>query len=166
MEYLKAVKVPSPAEIEEENVWIRREVERIGPEKLDIIGRAAMAARNNAYDPYSKYAVGAAILCRSGKIFSGCNTEVVTYTQTGHAENNAINTAINAGEAQENRRFIEALVVCHSTESQPCGSCRQVMAEHCDKALVIEIDLEGNPLNVTSLKILFPYAFTPSNLGK
>ena len=164
--YLKAVKVPSSAEIEQERVWVQEEIERIGGEKLEELARAAVGSRKNAYMPYSGYAVGAAVLCSSGKIYAAPNTEVVTYSQTGHAEENAISKAISEGEGRDNRRFVEVLVVCHSGESQPCGSCRQVIAEHCDNALVIDVDPEGNPVSVTSLGILLPLSFTPSHLGK
>lgn len=165
-EYLKIIAVPSPAEIEQERAWIQEEIERIGEEKLGDLARAAVEARAHAYAPYSGYAVGAAVLCSSGEIYVAPNTEVVTYFQTGHAEENAISKALSEGEGKDNRRFIEALVVCHSGESQPCGSCRQVIAEHCDNALIIDVDPEGNPVSSTSLKILFPLAFTPSHLGK
>ncbi len=165
-EYFKAIKVPSPAEIEQERIWIQTRIEQIGDDKLHEIIDLARDVRGRAYKPYSNYAVGAAILCKSGKTYCACNTEVVTYTQTGHAESNAISKAISEGEAGENRDFIDALAVCHSGKSQPCGGCRQTIAEHCDNALIIDVDLEGRPLNITSLKILFPYAFVPSHLGK
>ena len=165
-EYLKTITVPSPAEIEQERVWIQNEIERIGEERLGELTKAAVGARANAYIPYSGYAVGAAVLCSSGRIYAAPNTEVVTYSQTGHAEGNSISKALSEGEGKDNRRFIEALVVCHSGKSQPCGSCRQVIAEHCDNALIIDVGPEGNPVSATSLKILFPLAFTPTHLGK
>lgn len=136
---------------------------RIGGEKLEELARAAVGARENAYMPYSEYGVGAAVLCSSGKVYAAPNTEMVTYSQTGHAEENAISKAISEGEGKD-RRLIEALVVCHSGESQPCGSCRQVIVEHCDNALVIDIDPDGNPVNITSLKILLLFAVTPGHL--
>lgn len=56
-------------------------------------------------------------------------------------------------------------MVCHSGDSESCGACRQEIAEHCDNALVINVDPEGNPLTVTSLQTLLPFAFTPKDLG-
>ncbi|HUW21698.1 MAG TPA: cytidine deaminase [Candidatus Bathyarchaeia archaeon] len=147
-------------------MWIASEIERIGEEKLLELIAAAVEVRSNAYVPYSGYPVGAAVLCSSGEIYAGANTEVVSYSQTGHAESNAINTAINEGEAGNGRQFVVALVVCHSGESAPCGACRQETVEHCDNALVIDVDPEGRPLAVTSLKILLPFSFTPTHLGK
>lgn len=165
-EFLKVIKVPSPQEIEAERLWVESEISRIGEEKLRELVTSAVEVRGKAYKPYSDYAVGASVLCASGRIYSAPNTEVVTYTQTGHAESNAISKAISEGEAEEGRKFIEALVVCHSGESAPCGSCRQTIIEHCDNAVIIDVDPEGNPVTATSMKILFPFGFTPSHLGK
>lgn len=164
--FLNKIKIPSSAEIKKESSWIQSEVERIGEKKLEELTTAAVDARSQAYIPYSHYAVGAAILCSSGKIYSAPNTEVVSYSQTGHAESNSINKAISEGEAKKKRKFIEALAVCHSGESAPCGACRQEIVEHCDNTLIIDVDIKGKPVIVTSLKILFPFAFTPTHLGK
>lgn len=164
--FLNTIRVPSLEEIERESLWVKSEVERIGAKKLQELTAAAIGVRSRAYIPYSEYAVGAAILCSSGKIYSAPNTEVVTYSQTGHAESNSINKAISEGEAENGRKFIEALVVCHSGESAPCGACRQEIVEHCDNALIVDVDPEGNSLAVTSLKILLPFGFTPTHLGK
>ncbi len=60
--------------------------------------------------------------------------------------------------------LIRAVVVSHEGESGPCGGCRQRIAEHCDNALIIDVDEEGNIQRITSLKTLFQYAFTPSHL--
>jgi len=162
--YIDAIKIPSRNEVEEEHSWMQSEIERIGEAKLKELVASSIKARKNAYIPYSNYAVGAAVLCSSGKVYSAPNTEVVTFSQTGHAEGNAVSKAISEGEAKKNRRFVEAVVVCHSGESEPCGSCRQIIAEHCDNALIIDVDPDGNPVTVTSLKILLPFAFTPSHL--
>lgn len=164
--YTDAIKAPSQNEVDEERLWVQSEIARIGKAKLEELVTASIEARKSAYTPYSNYAVGAAVLCSSGKVYSAPNAEVVTFSQTGHAEGNAVSKAISEGEAKENRKFIEAIVVCHSGESGPCGSCRQIIAEHCDNALVIDIDPDGNPVTVTSLKILLPFAFTPSHLSK
>lgn len=163
---IQAIKVPSPQEIEQERLWTESEIARIGEAKIGELISAAVEVRGRAYDPYSEYAVGASILCTSGKIYSAPNTEVVSYTQTRHAESNAISKAISEREAVNGRKFVEALVVCHSGESAPCGSCRQSIIEHCDNAVVIDVDPDGTPITATSMKILFPYGFTPSHLGK
>lgn len=165
-EFLRSLRVPSPWEIEKERSWIEEQIIEIGVDRLKVLIEEAVRARARAYKPYSDYPVGAAILCNSGNIFSAPNTEVVTFTQTGHAEHNAINKAISEGEGANDRRFIKALVVSHSEGSESCGACRQEMLEHCENAVVISIDQEGKPIALTSLKILLPYAFSPSNLIK
>ncbi len=87
---------------------------------------AAEAARKVAYAPYSKFTVGAAVRTKSGKIFSGCNVENVSFGLTICAERSAVAAAISAGE----RDFVVIGVVANSkTPALPCGACRQVLAE-------------------------------------
>ncbi|KKQ98995.1 MAG: Cytidine deaminase [Candidatus Woesebacteria bacterium GW2011_GWB1_39_12] len=148
----------------EEKQFILDKLEKTGEEGLKQLINLAVETRKQAYAPYSNYQVGASILCFSGQMYSGCNTEVVSYSQTGHAESNAINQAIIKGENKEQRKFIEIIVVSATGESGPCGACRQEIIEHCDNAVYIDVDAEGNPLIVTTMNILFPYAFTPTDL--
>ncbi|KKT38333.1 MAG: Cytidine deaminase [Candidatus Gottesmanbacteria bacterium GW2011_GWB1_44_11c] len=111
--------------------------------------------------------VGAAVLCTSGAIYASCNAEVVSYTETDHAERSAITKAISAGEMKRNGQcFIKAVTISHPGESGPCGGCRQRIAEHCENALIIDTDGKGRIQAVTSLKTLFFYAFTPEHLKK
>jgi cytidine deaminase len=82
--------------------------------------------RNHAHVPYSNFAVGAALLTRSGKVFTGCNVENLSYRLTICAEEAAAAAAIAAGE----RDFVAIAIVADSTEpAMPCGACRQVLAE-------------------------------------
>jgi cytidine deaminase len=164
--FLGTVKVVTPEQAEVERLWIVDRVMTIGEVKLTELASRAIQARAKAYQPYSNYSVGVAILCTSGVIYDAPNIEVVTYSQTGHAEHNAINKAISEGEGLKGRNFIEAMVVCHSGDSESCGACRQEIAEHCDNTIVINVDPEGNPLTTTSLETLLPFAFTPKHLGK
>jgi len=88
--------------------------------------RAASDARGRAYAPYSKYRVGAAILTRSGAIYSGCNVENATYGATLCAERSAVSAMVAAGD----RAPIAAAVVSAGPEpATPCGICRQVLIE-------------------------------------
>lgn len=164
--FLNTVKVITPEQAEKERLWILNRVKEIGEDKLLKLTQRSIQARAKAYQPYSNYSVGVAILCTSGEMYDAPNTEVVSYSQTGHAEHNAINKAISEGEALKGRNFIEAMVVCHSGNSGSCGACRQEIAEHCDNAIIINVDPEGNPITTTSLETLLPFAFTPKHLGK
>jgi cytidine deaminase len=87
---------------------------------------AAWNSRQNAYAPYSAFAVGAALLTTDGRIFGGCNVENLSYGLTCCAERVAVSAAVAAGA----REFV-AMVVVADTETpiSPCGACRQVMAE-------------------------------------
>lgn len=87
---------------------------------------AAWQARESAYAPYSRFAVGAAVMTHDGRIFTGCNVENLSYGLTMCAERVAIGAAVAAGA--RNFRMI-AVVADTAVPISPCGACRQVMAE-------------------------------------
>ena len=125
---------------------------------------AATAARQYAYSPYSGYRVGAALLGKSGKIYTGCNVENAGYTPTNCAERTAVFKAISEGE----REFSAIAVTGGAGDSvdptcTPCGVCRQVLAEFCAPTMPVIL---GTPdhLRVLTLGELLPFAFTSSNL--
>jgi cytidine deaminase len=92
----------------------------------DDLLEAAWQARQQAYAPYSKFAVGAALLAADGRVFVGCNVENLSYSLTQCAERVAIGAAIAAGA----RDFLAAVVVADTeVPISPCGACRQVLAE-------------------------------------
>jgi cytidine deaminase len=94
--------------------------------EYDELVAAAWRTRDHAYAPYSKFAVGAALLAANGRIFTGCNVENLSYGLTMCAERVAIGTAIAAGE----REFLAVAVVADTqVPISPCGACRQVLAE-------------------------------------
>ena len=97
---------------------------------------AAAEARKRAYVPYSHFRVGAALLCRSGRIYTGCNIENVAYSPTICAERTAMASAIAAGEQPGTFEAI-AVVGDDPEPSTPCGVCRQVLAELAPGAVVI-----------------------------
>lgn len=122
---------------------------------------SAMQARRWAYAPYSNYAVGAALLTDSGKIYEGVNVENAAYPTTMCAERVAVFKAVSEGE-----RHFEALAVVTSNGGTPCGSCRQVLAEFGTDIRVIIADASGKVLQETTVAELLPGAFLPSDLSQ
>ena len=116
---------------------------------------AALSARERAYAPYSKFLVGAAVLAKSGKIYTGCNIENASYGLTVCAERNALFSAVGAGE-----REFTALCVVGDTEApiSPCGACRQVMAEFKVPRIILA-NLKDDIKEYT-LEELLPYGFS------
>jgi cytidine deaminase len=118
----------------------------------------ARNARNQAYAPYSRFLVGAALRTASGRAYTGCNVENASYGLSICAERVAVFKAVSEGE-----REFEALAVVTETMAAPCGACRQVLAEFGLDMQVIVADLEGGR-EVFTLGDLIPAAFTPSSL--
>ena len=125
-------------------------------EKYKELVNLAIKAMNNAYVPYSKYKVGAALLTNSNNIYTGCNIENASYGLSICAERTAILKAISEGE-----RKIKVLAVTVSSDeyANPCGACRQVMTEFMDEeAIILLSDKEGNYI-VKTVGELLPNAF-------
>ena len=121
---------------------------------------AAKQAAKASYSPYSRFPVGAAVLCSSGKVFTGCNVENASFGLCNCAERTAIFSAAATGE-----RSLKAVVVYTPTAipSSPCGACRQVINEFGPEALVISI-CDGPDRIDSTLEALLPSAFGPKNL--
>lgn len=121
--------------------------------------KCAMEARKNSYSPYSGFKVGAALLCRDGKIYTGCNIENAAYTPTNCAERTAFFKAVSEGQ----REFLAIAVAGGREELEPCypcGVCRQVMAEFCDvEQFEIVCGTSESDLEVFRLKELLPKNF-------
>ena len=121
----------------------------------------ARDVRARAYAPYSHYHVGAAVLTRSGKVFSGCNVENASYGLAICAERNAIFQMVAAGEQE-----IAAIAVVTENGGSPCGACRQVLSEFArDDTPVWVADARGRKKKFTLAELL-PARFTPKHLGK
>lgn len=115
----------------------------------------ANEARSFSYSPYSKFAVGAALLCADGTVFTGANIENAAYGPSVCAERVAMFKAISEGK----RDFVRLAVTCEGDHCRPCGVCRQVMFEHAPDMDV----LMGNPAGEcvrTTVRELLPDGFS------
>ncbi len=126
------------------------------------LARAALDARQNAYCPYSHFSVGAAILVKSGKIYTGCNIENATQGPGVCAERAALYKAVSEGE----REFL-AIAVAGGPEGKepkdfcpPCGVCRQALAEFCAGEMPVILVKNPEETQVYRLEELFPFAFS------
>lgn len=126
-----------------------------------LIARA-MKAKESAYAPYSRFRVGAALLTKSGRIFTGCNVENASFSATNCAERTAVFKAVSEGEKE-----FEAIAVNGDNGDYlpPCGICRQVLAEFCDLE-EFQVILANNEedYRVVTLDKLLPGAFQAGNL--
>jgi cytidine deaminase len=124
---------------------------------------AARRAAAQAYCPYSRFPVGAAIVTDGGEIFSGCNVENASYGLTICAERNAVFQAVSHFPG---KLVIRAVVVYTPTPqpSAPCGACRQVINEFGPQAVILSI-CDGTGVIRSSLGSLLPEAFGPGNLA-
>ena len=125
----------------------------------------AKEAKNHAYAPYSRYQVGAALLCADGTVYQGCNIENAAYGPTNCAERTAIFKAIYDG-----KRDFTAIAVCGGKDGQmtgtfpPCGVCRQVLREFCGDDFKIYMVGEGDTYETVTLAQLLPYSFRAEHL--
>jgi cytidine deaminase len=118
----------------------------------------ARKARKRAYAPYSHYKVGAALLGKSGTVYTGCNVENASYSHTICAERTAVLKAVSEGEAE-----FEAIAVVTRNGGSPCGACRQVLSEFSPELIIYIADKDG-VYRTTTLKKLLPDSFTPAHL--
>ena len=129
------------------------------PEALE---QAALAARNNAHAPFSRFRVGAAIEDVHGHIHTGCNVENATYGLTVCAERVAVFKAISEGLRPGQFRRI-AIAADTDELTPPCGACRQILWEFLGDVPVTLVNLIGKHETI-SLKELFPRAFDANSL--
>jgi cytidine deaminase len=122
----------------------------------------AKKAREMAYVPYSNFPVGAALLTSDGKVYRGCNIENAAYTMCNCAERTALFKAFSEGD--KNYSML-AVVADTDRPCSPCGACRQVIAELCDKEMVVVLtNLKGDIQKLT-VRELLPGAFSPEDLN-
>ena len=132
-------------------------------EQLVFLAKDAM---QKAYSPYSGYKVGAALLCKDGSVYTGCNIENAGYSSTNCAERTAFFKAVSEGK----REFL-AIAVCGGKDGvieglfPPCGVCRQVMREFCSDDFVIYL-LGKDEIQSYTLGQLLPVSFAPETITK
>lgn len=119
-----------------------------------------------SYTPYSNFKVGAALLTRSGEIYTGCNIENASYTPTNCAERTAFFKAVSEGV-----RDFQAICIVGGKDGKlteytaPCGVCRQVMIEFCNpKTFQIILAVDKERYEIYTLEELMPLGFGPLNL--
>jgi len=133
------------------------------------LAQAAIDARQQAYVPYSHFAVGAALLAEDGRVFTGCNVENAAYSLTNCAERTALFKAVSEGA-----RTFRALAVAgapqdtdpagHLPACPPCGVCRQALFEFTGPQLPVVLALGGGAYETHTLGELLPHAFGPNDL--
>ena len=136
------------------NALTQQEIDRL----LDL----AEEARDHSYAPYSKYHVGAALLTADGQVYQGCNIENAAFTPTNCAERTAFFKAVYDGH-----RAFRAIAVIATGEEMgfPCGVCRQVMAEFCDRDfIIITANKDRSKVDVSPFETLLPHSFGPKDL--
>lgn len=117
--------------------------------------KSALEARENAYVPYSHFAVGAALRTMEGKIYTGCNIENASYGLTVCAERVALFKAVSVGE----RNFVALAVVADTSDvCSPCGACRQVLAEFCPELKIMMANMQGKMV-IKDIQELLPGFF-------
>ena len=135
-------------------------------DKKDLF-KLAKDAMKNSYAPYSNYNAGAALLCKSEKIYKGCNIENASYSLTNCAERTTLFSAISNGEKE-----FEAIFVVGGKNGEiqdyamPCGACRQALAEFCNEDFKVYIGIDEDNIKECTLNELLPYSFNKSKLGE
>ncbi|WP_416236654.1 cytidine deaminase [Yoonia sp. 72] len=123
----------------------------------------ARAVRENAYAPYSKFKVGAAIRSASGAIYTGCNVENVAYPEGTCAEAGAIAAMIAGGDT----RIAEVAVIADSPKPvSPCGGCRQKIAEFADGDVVVTLATMDGTQHHTTVADLLPGSFDADYMSR
>jgi cytidine deaminase len=115
----------------------------------------ALAARRHAHAPYSKFRVGAALLTKSGKVYTGVNVENASYGLTNCAERVAVGKAVSEGH----RQFQAIAVAAPSAALSPCGACRQVLAEFGDCVVICVDSRNTKRVRINRLSELLPHSF-------
>lgn len=130
-------------------------------ESIKELTHQATRMLDRAYVPYSKFPVGAALLTKDGKIFSGCNIENASFGLTNCAERTAVFKAVSEG-----KREFDYLVVTGDTDKpiSPCGACRQVLVEFCEPDMPVLLTNKMGNIKKTTVAGLLPGAFQSGDM--
>lgn len=128
---------------------------------LELLKYAKDAAKES-YSPYSKFAVGAAVLSSDGKIFKGANIENASYSLTNCAERSALFNAVSSGV----KNIVAVAVWTDKGKVFPCGACRQVISEFAPDADIIINENDDNSIIVLKISDLLPYQFDGNSIKK
>lgn len=128
----------------------------VSDQELAALARKAMQF---SYSPYSRYAVGAALLCEDGRVFLGCNIENASFGLSNCAERTALFKAVSEGE----RAFRAIAIASNGAPPYPCGACRQALNEFAPDLRVL-VTWGDNELDKTTLRALLPHGFGPGDL--
>ncbi|MBQ7201609.1 MAG: cytidine deaminase [Eubacterium sp.] len=124
----------------------------------DLINKA-IEARKFSYSPYSGFQVGAALLCKDGTVYTGCNVENAAYGPSNCAERTAIFKAVSEGKREFEKIAIVGGMEGESVAPTPCGVCRQVMSEFCDPSFEIIMAKNEEDYETATLGELLPRSF-------
>ncbi len=130
----------------------------VSPTVVDDLLALARRAREQAYAPYSRFRVGASLLTRDGRQFSGCNVENASYGLCNCAERTALFSAVAAGCQPGDFAALAVIGDCPGPVS-PCGACRQVMSELCDDAMPVLLGNLHGDVQETTVAALLPGSF-------
>lgn len=136
--------------------------------QISELVKLAYEAKKHSYSPYSHFAVGAALLGKSGKVYLGCNIENASFSMTNCAERTAFFRAVSDGETA-----FTAIAVCggptdgraYDAYVSPCGACRQVMAEFCSpETFMVTVCRSEQDYKTFPFKEMLPLCFGPDDL--
>ena len=134
--------------------------------KIKELIHYALSMRKMSYTPYSHFNVGAALLSKDGKIYTGCNIENASFTPTNCAERTAFFKAVSEGVKE-----FDAIAIVGGPDGSepetycpPCGVCRQVMSEFCTDNFLIITAISENEYRVNTLPEVLPERFGPKDL--
>lgn len=135
-------------------------------QKIRDLAAAALSMREFSYVPYSEFAVGAALLTKDGKVYTGCNVENAAYGPSICAERTAVVKAVSEG-----CREFAAIAIAGGRKGTapekycpPCGVCRQVLAEFCSPDMPVILAKTEEDVQIMTLGQLLPVSFTPKDL--